>query len=53
MVKEMHNDNKALYICGECGFAYEQKEWVEKCQQWCKHHQSCNLETTQYAVPLE
>jgi rubrerythrin len=53
MVKEVHKDNKTLYICEECGFAYEQKEWAEKCQQWCGQHQSCNLEITQHGVPLE
>ena len=51
MVKELNKDDKAYYICEECGFAYEQKEWAEKCQQWCKQHQSCNLEITQHGVP--
>jgi len=53
VVKEAKKDDKTLYVCEECGFAYEQKEWAEKCQRWCKQHQSCNLEITQHAVPLE
>jgi hypothetical protein len=53
MVRETKKNGKILYVCEECGFAYEQKEWAEKCQQWCKQHQSCNLEITQHAVPLE
>lgn len=53
MVREMRKNGKILYVCEECGFAYEQKEWAEKCQQWCKQHQSCNLEITQHAVPSE
>ncbi len=53
MVKELRKDDKTYYICEECGFAYEQKERAEQCQQWCKEHQSCNLEITQHAVPLE
>ena len=53
MVKELYKNGKTYHICEECGFAYEQKEWAEKCQQWCKETQSCNLEITQHAVPLE
>jgi hypothetical protein len=53
MVKELRKDNVTLYICAACGLAYEQKEWAQKCQQWCEQHQSCNLEITQHAVPLE
>ena len=51
MVKELKKKGKTLYVCEECGFAYEQKEWAEKCQRWCREHQSCNLEITQHSVP--
>ena len=53
MVKELPRDNKTFYTCEACGFAYEQKEWAQKCQEWCEEHNSCNLEITQHAVPLE
>lgn len=53
MVKELHKDNKTLYICEECGFAYEQKEWAQKCQEWDEEHQTCNLEIIEHAVPSE
>ncbi len=53
MVKVSHKGDSTLYLCEECGFAYKEKEWAEKCQQWCEQQQSCNLEITQYAVPLE
>ncbi len=53
MVKELHKDDKTYYVCEECGFVYEQKEWAEKCQQWCQQHQSCNLEITQHGIPAE
>jgi len=53
MVKELRKDNFTLYICEACGFACKEKELAEKCQQWCKQHQSCNLEIIQHAVPLE
>ncbi len=51
MVKEVKKDGSILYICEECGVAYEQREWVEKCQTWCREHQSCNLEIIQHGVP--
>ncbi len=53
MVKETKKNGKTLYICEECGVAYEEKEWAEKCQQWCEQHQSCNLEIIQHSIPPE
>lgn len=53
MVKETKKNENTLYICEECGFAYEEKQWAQKCQNWCRQHQSCNLEITQHTVPLE
>ncbi len=53
MVKELHKDNETFYICEECGFAYEQKEWAQKCQEWDEEHQTCSLEIIEHAVPLE
>lgn len=32
------------YTCKECGFIYESKEWAQKCEDWCKEKQSCNLD---------
>jgi len=53
MVKETKKDRKTLYICEACGFAYEEKEWAQKCQEWDEQHQTCNLEIIQHSVPLE
>ena len=53
MVTELHKNSKKFYICDACGFAYEQKELAQKYQRWCEEHNSCNLELTKYAVPLE
>jgi len=53
VVKGLYQNGRTYHICEECGFAYEQKEWAEKCQQQYKENQSCNLEITQHAVPLE
>lgn len=38
------------YECGLCGFAYEEKEWAEKCEAWCSAHGSCNMDITEHAV---
>ena len=53
MVKETKKGGKAYYICEECDFAYETKEWAQKCQDWCREHHSCSLEITKYAVNLQ
>jgi len=41
--------NDLLFQCPECGLKYRVKEWVEKCEAWCKAHHSCNLEITAHA----
>lgn len=48
MVK-VGNDNK-YFQCEECGFKYLEKEWAEKCEAWCKEHNSCNLEIIRNSV---
>lgn len=53
MVKIIQKGNKELHQCEECGFQYADKEWAEKCEAWCKEHQSCNLEITAHAIPQE
>lgn len=53
MTKIIQKANKELYQCEECGFQYEDKEWAEKCEAWCKEHQSCNIEITAHAIPQE
>jgi len=29
---------------------YRDREWAEKCEEWCKTHQSCNIEIIAHAV---
>lgn len=53
MVKEIKKENKTLYICEECNFAYESKEWAGKCKNYCKEHSSCSLEITKHAVKTD
>lgn len=49
MVKVIKENNKELYQCEECGFHYEDREWTEKCEAWCREHKSCNIEITAHA----
>ncbi len=42
--------DRLLYACEECGFVYEDRQWAEKCEAWCKEHKSCNLGITKHAV---
>lgn len=50
MVKNINQNNQSYWQCEECGFKYGNKEWAEKCEDWCREHQSCNLEITQHAI---
>lgn len=43
-------NNKKLYQCPECGLSYDDEKWKEKCEAWCKEHQSCNLEIISHSV---
>ncbi len=53
MVKEIKKNGRKLYVCEVCGFAYEEREWAEKCQQWCSEHDTCNVEITDHAAATE
>ena len=48
--REKSEKAKALYKCSECGFEYREKEWAEKCKNWCSKYKSCNLEITKQAI---
>jgi len=50
MVKEEKINEKTYYKCEICGFSYADKDWAEKCQAWCKEHNSCNTEIIKHAV---
>jgi len=49
MVKRVIKEDRELCRCEECGFEYKEKELAEKCEAWCKEHQSCNIEITKHA----
>ncbi len=48
-MKELNEDNQILYQCEECSLKYEEKEWAEKCENWCKENNSCNLDIIQHS----
>ena len=50
MVKEIMKYNKKTFMCGECYLMYKDKKWAEKCEAWCKEHNSCNLHITCYSL---
>ncbi len=52
MTKIISHNNKQYYQCEECHLLYENKEFAEKCQAWCKEHKSCNLDIIKHAVTL-
>ncbi|MDO8513035.1 MAG: hypothetical protein Q7S37_00840 [bacterium] len=46
-------ENVQLYECPECHLLYKEKEWMNKCEAWCKEHHSCNLEIIAHAIENE
>jgi len=53
MVKEVRKDDKILYICEECGLAYRERVWAEKCEKFCSKHHACSFEITRHAVQTD
>lgn len=49
MVKEIEIEGEKYYECGVCKMDYAEREFAEKCDQWCSTHQSCNLEIIRQA----
>jgi len=39
-----------LFVCGLCGMKYREREWAEKCEEWCRRYHSCNPEYARHAV---
>ncbi|MCL7387775.1 MAG: hypothetical protein LZ163_01650 [Thaumarchaeota archaeon] len=53
MVKEVEKEGLTFYICEECGLAYKEKTWAEKCEKFCSEHHACSLEITSHAVKMD
>ena len=50
MAKEIEKQGKKYFQCEECGFLYKDKKWAQKCEAFCKKHNSCSLEITKHAI---
>ena len=50
--RDVGEEREAFHVCEECGFAYHEKEWAQKCEEWCAKSKSCNLEIIKHAVSL-
>lgn len=53
VVKALKKNGKTLYVCERCGFTYEEREWANKCEQFCTKYGACSLEITGHAVQKE
>jgi len=52
MVKKIEEKGEVLYQCEECGLYYREEETAQKCEDWCKEHNSCNLDIVKDAVEI-
>ena len=52
MVKEIIRNNKKYFQCEACEFYYEEKEWAEKCEAFCKKYNACSMDITKHSVKL-
>jgi hypothetical protein len=50
VIKEVEKEGESFYICEECGLAYREKIWAEKCERFCSKHHACSLEITSHAA---
>ncbi|MCK5152248.1 MAG: hypothetical protein KAQ65_10415 [Candidatus Thorarchaeota archaeon] len=44
-------EKNGLFLCEECNLMYKEEIWAEKCEKWCREHNSCNIKITKHAVP--
>jgi hypothetical protein len=50
MAKKLLKEGKEYFQCEECLFYYEDRDWANKCEEWCKVHHSCNIMITKHAI---
>jgi len=53
MVKEIIKQGTTYFQCEECKFFYETRTLAQKCEDWCKKTNSCNLEIIKQAIKLK
>jgi hypothetical protein len=39
-----------IYRCKSCGLIYEEKEWAEKCEAFCRKHNACDMDIIKHAL---
>lgn len=49
MARVIIEEDEKLYQCEACSFHYKEEELAEKCEAWCREHNSCKLEITAQA----
>ena len=52
MVKEILKAGKKYFQCNECKLFYKNRNIAEKCENWCKEHNSCKLEIIKNNVEI-
>jgi thioredoxin 1 len=50
MVKTTTQRNQILYQCEACGFEYNEIENAQRCESFCKEHNSCSTEIAKHAI---
>jgi hypothetical protein len=53
MVKRIEKENISFYLCEECGLAYKEKVWAEKCEKFCSEHHACSVEISSHAIQVD
>ncbi|MBI2044948.1 hypothetical protein HYT23_02735 [Candidatus Pacearchaeota archaeon] len=53
MAKEIFYKGKKYFQCNICKFYYGTKKFAQKCEDFCKKHNSCSLEITKHAVEIK
>ncbi|MEM1587308.1 MAG: hypothetical protein QXX99_06560 [Candidatus Bathyarchaeia archaeon] len=49
---EGDKEGEILYICEECGLAYRERCWAERCEEYCSKYHSCSLEITKHFIQI-
>ena len=52
MVEEKIVNDKNYFKCSICGFFYKEEQLAQKCEDFCKAYNGCNLEITKRTVKV-
>jgi hypothetical protein len=53
MVKQVEKSGKVYHVCEFCNCAYNEEEYAEQCQEWCKEYHRCNMKIMKHRVDLD